>query len=431
MYPECRLGNAIKRLPGRFRDFLTSPAPKPSPPHAEVTLSSRPAHPALPEHIRFGHGISGDLVEFIDADPVTRASRRPLLVLGGASRNAAWAIRIASALRRRFGAGLTVMTRLGDGLTLDEADRLIAEARQRDPDLVVGVGGGSVLDAAKVIAMLSGSVFTMRDAAANPVTVRRVLPVVAVPTTPGSGSEATPTATVWDVGARRKLALDDPRLAPRLAVVDPLLSQTLPLRALAAAALDGLAHGVESAWSTKSTADSRAHALRCVGLIAANLADCLRDRENVAALSAVSLGAAHGGVAIATTRTTLAHALSYPLTAWHHLAHGHACGLMLGPVARFNAEVTPTDCDDPRGVGFVRSAIVSVLDVMGVESAQDIGALLTELCEASGLRTLKDLGDVDATAVIKEAESYDRSGNNPRRLDLAGLVPLLDHKPRN
>ena len=162
---------------------------------------------------------------------------------------------------------------------------------------------------------------------------------------------------------------------------------------------------------------------------AANLADCLRDRENLSALSSVSLGAAHGGVAIATTRTTLAHALSYRLTARHGLAHGHACALMLGPVALFNAAVTPADCHDPRGVDFVRSTLASVLDAMGIASVSDLRDVLTGLCAAGGLPALEEIGDLDATQLVEEATTYDRSGSNPRRLDPEGLVPLLEYRP--
>jgi phosphonoacetaldehyde reductase len=386
---------------------------------------------ALPGHLRFGPDRSGELVELLDADPVAGASKRPLLLLGNASRGAAWAQDLGLRLRRRFGAALAVQVRQGDMLTVEEADRLAGQARHHAPDLVIGVGGGSVLDAAKVVAALAGTPAGVAAAAADHALIGAVVPVVAVPTTPGSGSEATPTATVWDRAARRKLALDDPRLRPCLAVVDPLLGRTLPSRSLAAAALDALAHGVESAWSTRSTPDSRAHALACVRLVSANLPGCLADRADRDALSAVSLGATHGGVAIATTRTTLAHALSYPLTARHGLSHGHACALMLGPVAGFNAGVTAADCDDPRGADFVHAAVASVLAAMAVGSAPELGHRLAELCRAAELATLDELGAaVDLPAVVEEARTYDRSGNNPRRLDPAVLLALTDHRQR-
>lgn len=398
----------------------------------QVVVGRSSEGPVLPAQITFGPGSAAHLTELLDADPVATGSRRPILVFGQAAAQHQWAADLFDQLHRRFGTGLMVASRRGDRLTVQEADRLSVVARDHSPDLVIGVGGGSVLDAAKVVAALASGPLSVVDAASRSSDLGPVLPVVAVPTTPGSGSEATPTATVWDEAAGLKLALDHPLLLPRVAVVDPLLSRSLPSPALAAAALDGLAHGVESAWATASTPRSTAHALTCVALISSQVLRCLADRDDMSALSAVSLGATHGGVAIATTRTTLAHALSYPLSLRHGLRHGHACALMLGAVAQFNAEVVAADCDDHRGPDFVHAALSSVLASMGVRSVAGLELLLGEICEAGGLGRYEDVADaLDLAATMAESARYNRARNNPRRYQSAALLPLINVRSRD
>ncbi|WP_185995752.1 iron-containing alcohol dehydrogenase [Nocardioides campestrisoli] len=390
-------------------------------------MSGRPAAPpALPDHLHVGCGAADRLVDLVEGHSATSGSRRPLVVMGSASSRTGWAKEVVARLRRRHGWELDVVVRRSHRLTVAEAERLVGAARPHSPDLVVGIGGGSVLDAAKVVAGLCRSSVTLARAVAQPSAMEHVVPLVAVPTTAGSGSEATPTATLWDGPGGAKLALDDLRLAPRLAVVDPLLGLTLPLRSLASAALDALAHGVESVWSTRSTAESRAHALHGVELVSSGLLGCLADPGDLSARSALSLGAAHSGVAIGVTRTTLAHALSYPLTARHGLSHGHACALALAPVAAFNAAVAASDCVDPRGEEFVRSRVREVLTALGVESSAGLRRLVEEVLGVVGLPTLDDVRPaVDLPAVVREAQASGRSRNNPRRVDAAALLPLL------
>ncbi len=176
-------------------------------------------------------------------------------------------------------------------------------------DGIVALGGGSALDTAKAICFYG-----------------RSLPICAIPTTAGTGSEATPFAVIYARG--EKQSLDRPDLLPQAVLLDPTALETLPAYQRQATALDALCHGVESAWCVHATGQSRALALEAIRGVTAHWQGYL---ENTPAGNAGMLRAANlAGQAIAITKTTAGHALCYKLTTRYGLAHGHAAGLCVG-----------------------------------------------------------------------------------------------------
>ena len=213
---------------------------------------------------------------------------------------------------------------------------------------VVAVGGGSVIDTGKVMAALAagprgpaGERLTLRELLVRGEGVAFGLPIVAVPTTAGSGSEATPTATVWDGQAKRKWSLEGPGLLPGAAIVDPELTLSAGEELTVSSGLDALSHGLEALWNRRATYRSDALAGNAVRLALDTLPKLLDDPGDPALRARMSEASLLAGRAIAHTRSTLAHALSYPLTAHFGVPRGLACGFTLLEILRMNALNAP------------------------------------------------------------------------------------------
>jgi|SRR5919108_5444385 alcohol dehydrogenase class IV len=296
---------------------------------------------------------------------------------------------------------------------------LARSLREHRLDMVVAVGGGAVVDAAKAAAVLSGRAGLDAGATIAACAERQDGPpgavVVAVPTTAGTGAEATPFATIWDFAGGRKLSLAGRALLPYAAVLDPGLLEGLPLRVLAGGILDTIAQGAEAAWSKRSTVRSTALGLRAVREAGARLDLVAEGPLELDDLAALQLAGHRSGQAIAIANTTACHAVSYALTLRYGLAHGHACGVAFGRLADFNAGVTPATCTDPRGAGRVRATVGRIADALGTVPGR-VAPRLDEFLAAVDLPRLADL-DVDYARVAADAASYPRCHDNPASFD--------------
>lgn len=308
--------------------------------------------------------------------------------------------------------------------TLQDVARGREEMLAAAPDLIVAVGGGTVLDLAKAIRARftvagdgAGARIRLDDVAAFDV------PLVAIPTTAGTGAETTQFAVLYVAGIKH--SIDHPRLRPDIAIVDPALTASVGPRATAAAGMDALAQGIESIWSVASTAHSRRYAARAVRLALACLEAAVRGGGRPAR-EGMSLAAHLSGRAINETRTTASHAASYPITARHGIPHGHAVALTLPAMLEFNAGVTPDDVIDPGGVEAVRAKVALVLGLLGVADAAAGRGRLLDLMRAVSLETtLAELGIHDLAPIVAEGFNPERSGNNPRRLTPDVLRAML------
>lgn len=283
------------------------------------------------------------------------------------------------------------------------------------PGVVVAIGGGRIIDAAKLLA----AKWAETDAA--------MVPIVAVPTTAGSGSELTPFATRWNLEAQRKESVSGERLTPRAAIVDPLLAATCTPAVAASAAVDALSQAIESGWSIRSTPQSFEWSMRAVSLVSAGISDP-DGLTSDSALNNLSEGALLAGAAIAIANTTGPHGVSYPLTLEFDLLHGHAVGLTLGRFIRFNAECTEAECEDSRGNGYFHSAMRHILDCLNLPDALRAERWVDQALDRLGLAPLAAF-PLATESVATEALSYDRTSNNPRRLDVEGLEKLLRIDP--
>lgn len=286
---------------------------------------------------------------------------------------------VAARVRDGWGGGAekTLCDRVRPNPEIAALESLAAELRTRQFDGIIALGGGSVIDTAKVLSVLLASDAVgldtiLRDDAALPVDT--LIPVFAVPTTAGSGSEMTPFATVWDGVAAKKRSLASPRLYPRGAYVDPELTAGLPHDVAVATGLDALSQGLESIWSLRANDVSRGFATRSVQLALGALPGFAGGRAlDAGRRSDLMRASLLAGLAISHTRTALAHSMSYPLTARFGLPHGLACGFALPAVLAFTAPADDgrleqlaiaTACGSTAGL---RDRLIALIESLGVD----------------------------------------------------------------
>ncbi|MBS0321107.1 MAG: iron-containing alcohol dehydrogenase [Proteobacteria bacterium] len=245
------------------------------------------------------------------------------------------------------------------------------------PDVIVAVGGGSAIDTAK--ALMVGTAdhrfasLVALLATGKPFTPHAVKPLIAIPTTAGTGSEVTPWATVWDRAAQRKYSLHLPETWPTAAIIDPELTQSLPAGPTLAAALDALSHALESIWNVNANSVSDTHAIAAASTVLEVLPRLMADLRNPELRERMSLAALQAGLAFSNTKTALAHSISYEMTLRHGLPHGIACSFTL-----------PMVLDRARGALPDRDAVLA--QIFGADLAGAPARLATFL-EGVGVRT--------------------------------------------
>lgn len=209
-------------------------------------------------------------------------------------------------------------------------------AAKTAPDVIVAFGGGSVIDTAKALAA-GGSDFSRVQAflegRAGPETLSAT-PIIAVPTTSGTGSEVTSWATVWDTDAKKKYSLNRPNLYPEHAILDPKTSLAVPRGLTLSTGLDALSHSLESIWNVNANPVSANHAAFAASEILDALPKLLERLDDVELRGRVARASLFAGLAFSNTKTALAHSLSYYLTLHHGTVHGIACSFSLPAIMR-------------------------------------------------------------------------------------------------
>ena len=200
-------------------------------------------------------------------------------------------------------------------------------------EVLLAVGGGSVIDTAKalMVGTADGSFEALVALLADgkPFTPHRVRPLIAVPTTAGTGSEVTPWATIWDRAAAQKYSLHLAETWPEAALVDAELTRSLPAAPTLAAGLDALSHALEAIWNVNANPVSDTHAVTAARLVLATLPALMQDLGSTELRSRQARAALQAGLAFSNTKTALAHSISYAMTLRHGLPHGIACSFTL------------------------------------------------------------------------------------------------------
>lgn len=311
-------------------------------------------------------------------------------------------------------------------------------ARRHGPDVVVGYGGGSTLDLAKLLAITLVTDEPLANFYGENLVPAGVLPVVAVPTTAGTGSEATPVAVVADPSRALKVGISSPRLVPVAAVVDPELTYTCPAPVTAFSGIDALTHAIESASARQHALDltgqlpvfvganalSGVLARQAAAAIAPNLAIAVREPGNAAARDHVAYGSLLAGMAFGTGGTHLSHALQYPIGDATHTPHGLGVGLLLPYVMEaclpFSRPVLADlaramgACDD--GLADDEAAVAGIRSVVELRATIGVPHTLAEIGVGQG-----DLNQLGLLASQVGRLVNNTPASDPRTL----IVPVL------
>jgi len=242
------------------------------------------------------------------------------------------------ALASLNGLTATVFDQVRENPTTQTIDACLAAARDRGIDLIVGLGGGSSMDTAKGCNFLLTNGGNMADYWGIGKAAKPMLPMIAVPTTAGTGSECQSFALISDAMSHRKMACGDPKALPAVAVLDPSLTLTQPPHVAANSGIDALAHAVETAVTRKRNDTSVELSKAAFEQLMDAFRIELTDAKDQAARAAMQYGAALAGRAIELSMLGAAHAAANPLTARFDVVHGSAVGLMLPHVVRFNGD---------------------------------------------------------------------------------------------
>lgn len=277
-----------------------------------------------PVRIRFGEGVLDSIANALDG-------RSYVLVTHPDAPMAPWRDRVI----KTAGAPLLILDDIEPNPSLAMLRRLCDRMADSGvaPAVIVALGGGSVMDSAKFLAAGHGryqSVIQHLDG--GEAGLDRALPIIAAPTTAGTGSDLTKWATVWDPERGRKLSLNRDDLYPETVLIDPLVMASLPWPTTLASGLDALSHALESLWNVNANPITRQFAIQAAQDLMAGLPRLrtnLADRE---ARGLMALGAARAGLAFSNTLTALAHNISYPITLGHQVPHGIACSFCLPEV---------------------------------------------------------------------------------------------------
>jgi alcohol dehydrogenase class IV len=287
-----------------------------------------------PPRVALGNGCAPQCAEYL----AQRGVRRVLLVSSTPVLPTLGAVREALQTSK-----LTVVTAapVDSEPTCAMFEQMLAAARAENIEAVLGIGGGSAIDVAKLLAALTRGTQTVTEVFGINVLGGRALPLVCLPTTSGTGAEVSPNAILLDETAALKKGVVSPHLVPDAAFIDPLLTLTVPPGVTAATGLDALTHCIEAFANKFAHPAVDIYALEGIRLIAAHLERAVRHGEDLEARAALALGSYYGGLCLGPVNTGAVHALSYPLGGRFHIAHGVANSLLLPHVLRFNAPAAP------------------------------------------------------------------------------------------
>ncbi|MGD0686518.1 MAG: iron-containing alcohol dehydrogenase [Streptosporangiaceae bacterium] len=344
---------------------------------------------------------------------------------------------IADLLSERPGIDVLVFDGGQAEIGSEAVERCAGQVRGFAPSLVVGIGGGSNLDLAKLVAARLVADTPVRAWLADGAP-RAALPVVAVPTTAGSGSEVTPVAVLTDEERQLKVGLASPAFLPRAVLVDPELAVSCPQAVTAHSGMDALSHAIEAfmaiSYADKAVQGYHDHAfcgknplsdslaLRAVSLISRHLVAAYQDGSDLTARSGMALGSLLAGMAFASAGTGVVHALQYPLGALTKTAHGHGNATLLPAVVQSNLGVRQAEAAE-------LAAAMGSAAASGAEAAAALPGMIGDLALAVGITpNLRSIGVDDAQlgGIAAAAAGITRlTLNNPRPIDQDGLLSVL------
>jgi alcohol dehydrogenase len=395
-------------------------------------MSERPPHPALarigegicasgtfhmPTRAEFGRGCSAT----VGAEATAMGARRALVVSDPGVRDAGL---VAPVVESLAAAGIeatlfdTVQPNPRDVHCIEGAEA----ARAAGAELIVGIGGGSAIDTGKCIGVLVRNGGHPRDWEGFGALIHDPLPVIAIPTTSGTGSEVSPSAIITDTTRRKKMNLFDPRICPAVALVDPDLTLSAPPGLTAATGMDALSHAVDSLHCRLATPASDAMALEGARLVALHLRRACAEPGDVEARCGMAQASLVAGLAVGITDVSGCHCLAEAIGAVYDQPHGVCCAATMPVIMDYNLDASADR--------YARLAVAFGIDVSGLdehEAARRAVDYVRELNADLGIPPLAELiRPEDLDLLAEKAAANTSAPSNPRDVDAAAFRGMFE-----
>lgn len=302
--------------------------------------------------------------------------------------------------------------------TCDEAQKVVDDFRRSGADFIVAIGGGSVLDVAKLASIACTEAYGIRDLLDSPLLGKKLIKTLLIPTTAGTGSEATPNSIVTVPEKNLKIGIVNPEMLADAVILDGRMLKDLPKKIAASTGIDALAHAIECYTSNKANPFSNLFALEALKLIFENIIPACENRNAVEEKNKMLLAAFYAGAAITASGTTAVHALSYPLGGRYHIPHGISNAIMLLPVLKFNRIACQKEFEE------IYDAVTGEKDTKSQEEKAEwilgqISTILKRLEIPSSLKSF-GIGASDLEVLVQDGMEVKRLLNNNKRVVTAG-----------
>ncbi|MGD9143722.1 MAG: iron-containing alcohol dehydrogenase [Dehalococcoidia bacterium] len=309
--------------------------------------------------------------------------------------------------------------------TCDYVDEGLKACRESDAEFILAVGGGSPIDTSKAISIMMTNPGSIEDYMGAGKVAKDGIPLVAMPTTAGTGSEVTPYTIITDEKTSVKMLISSPKVMPRLAIVDPMLTLSCPPALTAAVGIDALTHAIEAYVSVKAQPMTDMYCLSAIVLLYQYLKPAWEDGDNVEARERTMLGSLYAGIAFSNSSVALVHGMSRPIGAYFHVAHGASNAALLKEVMEFSYPGNPA-----------RYAYMASLMGQNIEGKDEMEASAMAV-EAVGwlvkdikIATLPELGvtreklEEMAPRMAEDAIASGSPANNPRPASKEEIIDL-------
>jgi alcohol dehydrogenase class IV len=307
--------------------------------------------------------------------------------------------------------------------TIDNIEEVFSSMVNEPYDALIGLGGGSVLDATKILSVLKTNETSVRELLGTDLVKKPGIPTVLIPTTSGTGAEVTPNAIVTLPDEELKVGIVSKHLLPRIVIIDPILTLSLPKPITAATGMDAFTHSLESYISNKANPISDMFALESIRLISSGIVEAYQNGSSVEAREKMILGSMYGGMALTAAGTAAVHALAYPLGGKFKIAHGVANSMLLPHVMEFNMDAITdrlSQVAEPMGI-----------NVKGLSSSQAAEKVVNRIVEWTSIleipQDLRSFGvkEEDIPVLAVSASKVTRLlNNNPKPLTLNDMEAI-------
>lgn len=334
-----------------------------------------------PQKIVFGEGTLKDLSK----DALLETSNKILFLVASPLLNAVEAT-IENLISKNKEVALLEYTFIGEP-TFSQFNELLETNESFNPDCVIGVGGGSVLDCSKLLAALINNTQKLEDVVGIGFLNERKIKLICIPTTSGTGSEVSPNAILLNEETQGKSGIISPYLVPDACYLDPILTLSLPAKLTAETGIDALSHCIEAYTNKFAHPTVDVYALKGIQLIAENIQKAFENGNDIEARSALLLGSMYGGLCLGPVNTSAVHALSYGLGGKFHIAHGLSNAILMPEVLRFNLSANPKrHAEVARALGITIEGNDTEIAIAGIEKIEE----LSKVCKIP--QTLSEIG---------------------------------------